>query len=82
MEVSLDKTRYRLQELFPKRSLPPLLVINGVARRNRPTFIIELHGADFAISKGVEKLNYLPVVLGSPKSVVEYPWNAYVVTFP
>jgi len=48
----------------------------------RPIMLIELHGTNEGVNVELNELNYLTAVLGSAASIVEAPWDAYVVAIP
>ena len=60
-------------------------VLKGGARTirdARPILMIELHGTNTAIDQLLGAMNYTAVVLGSPDTILDSPWDAYVVAAP
>lgn len=54
----------------------------GSIKVGRPIMLIELHGTNDGVSIELESLNYLSAVLGSSASIIDAPWDAYVVAIP
>src|SRR5947209_14126827 len=60
-------------------------VLDGAAEtlhKSRPILLIELHGTNRAIAERLKGLNYSAVRLGSSASIVDSPWDAYVIAAP
>jgi FkbM family methyltransferase len=60
-------------------------VLNGAAetlRRFRPSLIVDLHGTNAPVAALLDKCAYRPIVLGSPRSILDSPWDACVVAVP
>ena len=51
-------------------------------RRFRPSLIVDLHGTNAPVAALLEQLGYRPIVLGSPRGIVDSPWDACVVAAP
>jgi FkbM family methyltransferase len=50
--------------------------------RERPLLMIELHGTNQGVADALKSLQYHSVVLGSSASIVNSPWDAYVIAVP
>ena len=48
----------------------------------RPILLVELHGTNRGVSDELNELNYTTAVLGSTLSIVDAPWDAYVLAIP
>jgi FkbM family methyltransferase len=60
-------------------------VLTGAARtlrEHRPILLIELHGTNAEVAEALESFGYLAGVLGSPLTIKESPWYAYVIAVP
>lgn len=60
-------------------------VLSGAARilrENRPILLIELHGTNAEVAEALEEFGYRAGVLGSPRTITESPWYAYVIAVP
>ena len=60
-------------------------VLAGAAktlRTSRPILMIELHGTNAAVAAALNALEYHPVVLGSADTIIDSPWDAYVIAAP
>jgi FkbM family methyltransferase len=60
-------------------------VLTGAAdmlRRCRPALIVDLHNTNAPIAALLEELRYRPIVLGSPRGILESSWDACVVAVP
>ncbi len=60
-------------------------VLTGAAdtlRRCRPVLIVDLHNTNAPIAALLEELRYRPIVLGSPRGILEASWDACVVAVP
>jgi hypothetical protein len=51
-------------------------------RRCRPALIVDLHNTNAPIAALLEELRYRPIVLGSPRRILESSWDACVVAVP
>ncbi len=50
-----------------------------VLRKFRPMLLIELHGTNGAVDAVLKDLGYSSSVVGSDRSIVEAPWDAFVI---
>lgn len=50
--------------------------------RQRPLLMIELHGTNAGVAAALEAIGYRPSVLGRSGSIVEVPWDAYIIAAP
>ena len=60
-------------------------VLSGAARilhEYRPILLIELHGTNAGVAEALEDFGYRAGVLGSPLTITESPWYAYVLAVP
>jgi hypothetical protein len=51
-------------------------------RRCRPALIVDLHNTNAPVAALLEELRYRPIVLGSPRGILESSWDACVVAVP
>lgn len=87
----------RLDDVIVQDGLPPPNVIKidvegaevgvlrggvNTIREHRPIMMIELHGTNGPIQELLGAMNYTSVVLGSRATIVDSPWDAYVVAAP